>query len=111
LCCDWRRRAGNGSSNQRLHGAGNGLLTIARGTLPLAVFGPIGYGMRAGMLAAPARATQSLGPYFFGLLLDRMGTASITISTILSLSAFFALLALKIRAEAAPAIAKEWARG
>ncbi len=94
-----------------LHGAGNGLLTIARGTLPLAVFGPIGYGLRAGLLAAPARATQSLGPYFFGLLLDRMGTASITISTILSLSAFFALLALKIRAEAAPAMAKEWARG
>jgi hypothetical protein len=29
-----------------LHGAGNGLLTIARGTVPLAIFGPIGYGLR-----------------------------------------------------------------
>jgi hypothetical protein len=28
------------------HGAGNGLLTIARGTLPLAIFGPLGYGVR-----------------------------------------------------------------
>jgi hypothetical protein len=80
-----------------LHGAGNGLLTIARGTLPLAVFGPIGYGLRAGLLSAPARAAQSLGPYLFGLLLDRMGTASITISTILSLSAFCTLFVLKVR--------------
>jgi MFS family permease len=94
-----------------LHGAGNGLLTIARGTLPLAVFGPIGYGLRTGRLSAPARATQALGPYLFGLLLDRMGTASITITTILSLSACFALFVLKVRAEAAPAVAKEWARG
>jgi Major Facilitator Superfamily len=93
-----------------LHGAGNGLLSIARGTLPLAVFGPISYGLRSGLLSAPARATQALGPYVFGLLLDRMGTASTTISAILSLLAFFALFALKVRAEAAPAVAKEWAR-
>src|SRR3546814_16692130 len=26
-----------------LHGAGNGILTIAKGTLPLALFGPVGY--------------------------------------------------------------------
>ena len=44
-----------------LHGAGNGLLTIARGTVPLAIFGPIGYGLRTGLLGAPARATQALG--------------------------------------------------
>jgi hypothetical protein len=94
-----------------LHGAGNGLLSIARGTLPLAVFGSIGYGLRAGLLSAPARATQALGPYLFGLLLDRMGTASIIISAILSLLAFFALFALKVRAEDAPAVAKGWARG
>jgi MFS family permease len=90
-----------------LHGAGNGLLSIARGTLPRAVFGSIGYRLRAGLLSAPARATQALGPYLFGLLLDRMGTASIIISAILSLLAFFALFALKVRAEAAPAVAKE----
>src|SRR5437868_15189312 len=29
-----------------LHGAGNGLLTIAQGTVPLAIFGPHGYGSR-----------------------------------------------------------------
>jgi len=88
-----------------LHGAGNGLLTIARGTLPLAVFGPIGYGPRSGLLSAPARAAQSLGPYVFGLLLDRMGTASIAIPAVLSLVAFFALVLLG-PVGAAPAVAK-----
>ena len=29
-----------------LHGMGNGILTIAKGTLPLHVFGPVGYGAR-----------------------------------------------------------------
>ena len=35
-----------------LHGAGNGLLTISRGTLPLALFGPAGYGLRTGVIAS-----------------------------------------------------------
>jgi hypothetical protein len=37
-----------------LHGAGNGMITIAKGTLPLALFGPQGYGLRSGLLSAPA---------------------------------------------------------
>lgn len=40
-----------------LYGAGNGLLTIARGTVPLALFGPHGYGERTGLLGAQP------GPY------------------------------------------------
>jgi MFS family permease len=88
-----------------LHGAGNGLLTIARGTVPLAVFGPVGYGLRTGLLSAPARATQAIGPLLFGLPLDRLGTASVTISAGLCLAAFCALFLLKARAESAPAVA------
>ena len=88
-----------------LHGAGNGLLTIARGTVPLAIFGPIGYGLRTGLLGAPARATQAFAPFLFGLLLDRMGANSIAISAGLCLLAFFALFLLKARAEPAPAAA------
>ena len=56
-----------------LYGAGNGLLTIARGTVPLAMFGPEGYGARTGLLGAPSRAAQALAPFLFGLLLDHMG--------------------------------------
>ena len=48
--------------------------------MPLAIFGPIGYGLRTGLLGAPARATQALAPFLFGLLLDRMGVGSIAIS-------------------------------
>jgi MFS family permease len=76
------------------YGAGNGLLTIARGTVPLAVFGPHGYGERTGLLGAPARAAQALAPLLFGLLLDAMGASVIIVSVALCLAAFAALLCL-----------------
>jgi len=86
-----------------LHGAGNGLLTIAKGTVPLAIFGPAGYGLRSGILGAPARATQAASPLLFGLLTDHMGIGVLAISAGLSLSALFALLMLRARPTAAPA--------
>ena len=86
-----------------LHGAGNGLLTIAKGTLPLAIFGPAGYGLRSGMLGAPARATQAASPLLFGLLMDYMGIGVLAVSAGLSLGALFALLMLRAKPMAAPA--------
>lgn len=77
------------------YGAGNGLLTIARGTVPLAVFGPQGYGERTGLLGAPARAAQALAPLLFGFLLDSMGVSVIAVSSALCLAAFAALLVLR----------------
>jgi MFS family permease len=88
-----------------LHGAGNGLLTIARGTVPLAIFGPIGYGLRTGILGAPARVAQAVGPLLFGVLLDRMGVGAISVTAGLGIAAFAALLFLKARAEPAAATA------
>src|SRR5262249_4553222 len=38
-----------------LHGAGSGILTIARGTVPLAIFGAENYGYRLGLLGVPTR--------------------------------------------------------
>ena len=78
-----------------LYGAGNGLMTIARGAVPLAVFGPRGYGERTGLLGAPARAVQALAPLGFGLLLDLMGESVILVSAGLCLSALGALLCLR----------------
>jgi MFS family permease len=78
-----------------LYGAGNGLLTIARGTVPLALFGPYGYGKRTGLLGAPARAAQAFAPLGFGFLLDRMGTSVILVSAGLCLAALGALLCLR----------------
>jgi hypothetical protein len=87
-----------------LHGAGNGLLTIARGTLPLALFGSTGYGLRQGLLGAPARLTQATSPFLFGLVLDYSPRAAILASSVLMLLALACLLAL--RAEPEPAEAR-----
>ena len=83
-----------------LHGAGNGLLTIAKGTLPLALFGPTGYGLRTGLLSVPARVAQAGAPLLFGLLLDRVGLGVLVLSTALGLASMAALLALRARPHA-----------
>ncbi len=69
-----------------LHGAGNGILTIAKGTLPLALFGPAGYGARQGLLMVPSRFAQALAPVLFGLCLDRWGAGALWVSTALGLA-------------------------
>ena len=85
-----------------LHGAGNGILTIAKGTLPLVLFGPAGYGHRQGWLMVPARIAQALAPWLFGLLLDRWGAQSLWVSASIGLLAFASLWLL--RAPAAPRV-------
>jgi MFS family permease len=77
-----------------LHGAGNGILTIAKGTLPLALFGPQGYGHRQGLLMVPARIAQAASPWLFGLVLDRWGIGAMWLTASLGLSAFGALMLL-----------------
>ena len=78
-----------------LHGGGNGMLTIARGTLPLALFGPTGYGLRTGILSAPARILQGGAPVLFGLVLDRGGPlAALALSGSLTGLSFLALFTL-----------------
>ena len=78
-----------------LHGGGNGVLTIAKGTLPLALFGPVGYGLRQGLLGAPARLAQATAPLLFGLLIDTYGAMALMVSAAVSLAAFAALLVLR----------------
>jgi predicted MFS family arabinose efflux permease len=80
-----------------LHGAGNGILTIARGTLPLAIFGPQNYAYRLGLIGAPSRICQALAPLAFGLLIDPMGRGVVVVSAGLSLSALIALIFLPQR--------------
>jgi hypothetical protein len=77
------------------HGAGNGILTIARGTLPLAIFGPENYGYRLGVIGAPARMAQAAAPLAFGLLIDSMGSRILIVSSALSLAALLALSLLR----------------
>lgn len=80
-----------------LHGAGNGLMTIASGTLPLTLFGPKGYGLRQGLIIAPARIAQATSPLVFGLMIDRLGQAALLFTSGLMLAALLALLAIRHR--------------
>lgn len=73
------------------HGAGNGILTIARGTLPLAIYGARNYAYRLGVLGAPARMAQAVAPLAFSFLIDAMGNGVLIVSSALSLSALLAL--------------------
>jgi len=82
------------------HGSGNGILTIARGTLPLSIFGPKDFGYRLGIIGAPARMAQAVAPLAFGLLIDVMGAKVLIVSSALSLSALAALF--MIRAQPRP---------
>lgn len=74
-----------------LHGAGNGILTIAKGTLPLALFGPQGYGERQGLLMVPARLAQASAPWLFGLCVTQWGTGALWLSAALGSIAMAAL--------------------
>ena len=78
-----------------LHGVGNGILTIAKGTLPLALFGPHSYGQRQGWIMAPSRLAQALAPLLFGACVARWGASAMWVSTLLGLSALAVLTWLK----------------
>jgi len=80
-----------------LHGGGNGILTIAKGTLPLAIFGPHGYGLRQGLLMVPARFAQAFSPLVFALLIDDFGTRALWLSAGLGVLAYAALTFLQRR--------------
>jgi predicted MFS family arabinose efflux permease len=86
-----------------LHGAGNGILTIMRGTLPLVIFGPAGYGARQGMIVAPSRFVAALAPAGFGLVVERFGTEALWLTIALSLLSLAALMALRVPRESAAA--------
>jgi hypothetical protein len=85
-----------------LHGAGNGVLTITRGTLPLVLFGARGYGQRQGWLMLPGRLAAAVAPWSFGLLLAHLGANVLWVSAGLGLSAVLALFAIKTKTHTEP---------
>jgi hypothetical protein len=56
-----------------LYGAGNGIGSIAKGTLPLALFGPFGYASLMGRLAMPSLLAQALSPSVGAILIEWSG--------------------------------------
>ena len=83
-----------------LHGLGNGMITIAKGTLPLSIFGAVGYGHRQGLLGILGRGMQAAAPFAFGVVIERYGPrTAIGLSVTLSLIALGTLIALRSAAE------------
>lgn len=79
-------------------GAGNGLMTIARGTVPLVLFDPLVYGTITGRIAAPAFWVSALSPFVVALALDHGGAMfALALLSIPALAAFAAAAALVVR--------------
>jgi MFS family permease len=56
-----------------LYGAGNGIGSVARGTLPLALFGPLQYPALMGRLAVSILMSMALSPFFAAVVFDEKG--------------------------------------
>lgn len=68
------------------YGAGNGIWSIARGTLPLALFGASGYAILMGRLALPSLIAQAMAPSIGAVLMQHFGaTATFAVMTGLAL--------------------------
>jgi MFS family permease len=56
-----------------LMGAAQGVITIVRGAVPLALFGTNGYGAVLGMLATPILIVNAVSPTIFAMIVERWG--------------------------------------
>lgn len=72
-----------------LFGGANGLVTITRGAVPLALFGASGYGRLMGRLAGPSLFVQAAAPLVMAFVVERTSDPAA-----LALAAGFAAIAL-----------------
>jgi MFS family permease len=78
-----------------LYAAGYGITWIARGTLPLAIFGAARYPVIAGKLALPALVAQALAPTLGALMIEHAGALN-TIAALTTLAAVNVALMLAL---------------
>ncbi|MBN9446058.1 MAG: MFS transporter, partial [Bosea sp.] len=80
------------------YGAGNGVLTITRGTLPLMLFDPKSYGAYVGRLLAPGFVLSAASPLGYALLIERHGaSAALVLSGTLALAMLASAILLRRR--------------
>lgn len=76
-------------------GAANGVMTIARGALPLVMFGAAGYGRVLGRLARPALFVQASAPFVVAAAVERFSDQAVlqaaVAATLLALACFCAI--------------------
>ncbi|MGB3046162.1 MAG: MFS transporter [Xanthobacteraceae bacterium] len=80
-----------------LFGAANGVMTIARGAVPLAMFGPTGYGRVIGRIARPALLLQASAPFAVAAAAERLSDRTVLeLGAVGALAALSCLLALRL---------------
>lgn len=81
-----------------LYGAGNGILTITRGTLPLVLFDPRSYGHFVGWLLVPSFLCSAVAPLGYAAVIEAAGeAAALYLSAALAAVMLAAALLLKLR--------------
>ena len=84
-----------------LLGASQGVVTIVRGAVPLALFGTQGYGAVLGLIATPILLVNAFSPALFALIVDLVGWQN----------ALYALLASSILTWLAIELMSRWYEG
>src|SRR3954465_5260145 len=78
-------------------GAANGVMTVARGALPLVMFGPVGYGRVIGRIARPGLFVQALAPFVVASAVERFSDEAVLVSAIVgALLALACFLAIRV---------------
>ena len=76
-------------------GAANGVMTVARGALPLVMFGPTGYGRVIGRIARPGLFVQALAPFVVASAVERFSDRIVLemgiVGALLALGCFLAI--------------------
>jgi len=80
-----------------LMGASQGVITIVRGAVPLALFGVAGYGAVLGLIATPILVVNAVSPTLFAMIVDRWGWQVAEIVLIVVAAASFLAMELMSR--------------
>lgn len=80
-----------------LMGASQGVITIVRGALPLALFGATGYGAVLGIIAAPSMVVAAASPTVFSMVVERWGWKTGEVSLIACAAASWIAIELMSR--------------
>jgi hypothetical protein len=83
-------------------GAGNGMLTVAKGVLPLRLYGSANYAYRSALLGRPAQFAQIAGPALYGLALQRSAALALAGSSAICLVMFAMTFGLARAAQTTP---------
>jgi MFS family permease len=79
-----------------LYGAGNGILTITRGTLPLVLFDHRSYGALVGKLLVPSFILSAAAPFVYAAVIERFGVhGALILSIALAATTLAGALGLK----------------